>query len=400
MISRNSSRNCARRSPKKIDLMSAVASAGVDARWMRLALVLGRRGLGRVWPNPAVGCVIVKDNRVLGRGWTKDGGRPHAETIALAQAGAAARGATVYVTLEPCAHTGKTPPCATALIDAGVSRIVVALQDPDPRVAGRGLKMLRKAGIEVNVGTLEAEARADQIGFLSRVTNGRPMVTLKLAMSVDGKIALGNGQSKWITGSQARRAVHAMRASHDAVMVGAGTTRADAPSLTVRGLGVDRQPVRLVVSSRLDLPVNGPLFETCEEAPVWLICGASASAEAQSAWRDAGAEVLSTEADQVQIEAALRLLADAGLTRVFCEGGGQLAASLLRADLVDRLVVFTAGVALGADGLPGLGALGLTELDSAARFKLNEQRRIGDDLLTEWRRPRRGNSRDTTPQRP
>jgi len=175
------SQSCARRSPKKTDLVSADASAGVDARWMRLALMLGRRGLGRVWPNPAVGCVIVKNNRVIARGWTQDGGRPHAEVHALNKAGDSARGATVYVTLEPCAHTGKTPPCAYALIKAGVARVVVALQDPDPRVAGRGLEMLRAAGIEVDWGVLQAEAEADHIGFFKRLTDARPMVTLKLA---------------------------------------------------------------------------------------------------------------------------------------------------------------------------------------------------------------------------
>ncbi len=387
MILRNLSQNCARRFPKKTDPMSVVASAGVDARWMRLALVLGRRGAGRVWSNPAVGCVIVNGQHVVGRGWTQPGGRPHAETYALAQAGAAARGATAYVTLEPCAHTAKTPPCATALIEAGVSRVVVALQDPDPRVSGRGLAMLQEADIKVRSGLLEAEARADHLGFLTRITHSRPMVTLKLAMSIDGRIALGNGQSKWITGPQARRAVHAMRASHDAVMIGAGTARADAPSLTVRDMGVDHQPIRVVVSSALDLPQDGPLFVTCPAPPVWLICGAKAPKSMQAAWRDAGAQVMQAKTDQVEVAAALKMLGEAGLTRVFCEGGGQLAASLLGAGLVDRLMVFTAGLALGSDGVPGLGALGLDDLQLATRFKLHNQRRIGDDVLAEWRRP-------------
>jgi len=248
--------------------------------------------MGRVWPNPAVGCVIVKEGRVIARGWTQDAGRPHAETHALAQAGAAARGATVYVTLEPCAHTGKTPPCAQALIDAGVSRVVVAVQDPDPRVAGRGLEMLRGAGIDVTLGVLQDEAKADHIGFLKRITKARPMVTLKLAMSMDGRIALSNGQSQWITGPQARRAVHALRASHDAVLIGAGTARADAPSLTVRDLGVAHQPVRVVVSSGLDVPRSGPLYATSDKPPVWMICGTKAPEEAQAAWRAAGAQVM------------------------------------------------------------------------------------------------------------
>lgn len=385
MILRNLSQNCARRLPKKNNHMSAAASAGVDARWMRLALTLGRRGLGRVWPNPAVGCVIVKNDRVIARGWTQDGGKPHAETHALSQAGEAASGATVYVTLEPCAHTGNTPPCAQALINSGVSRVVVALQDPDPRVAGRGLAMLREAEIEVTLGVLQDQAEADHIGFLSRVTRSCPMVTLKLAMSTDGRIALANGQSKWITGPLARRAVHAMRASHDAVLIGAGTARADAPSLTVRELGVDRQPIRVVISSGLDVPQSGALYETCAETPVWMICGTRAPSEGQAAWRGAGAHVMVADADQVEITTALKMLGEAGLTRVFCEGGGKLAASLLQAGHVDRLMVFTAGLALGADGLAGVAALGLSDLHNATRFQLHSQRRVGDDLLAEWR---------------
>ena len=213
---------------------------GDDRRYMALALSLGARGLGQVWPNPAVGCVIVKDGRIVGRGRTAPGGRPHAEPQALAQAGAAARGATVYVTLEPCAHFGKTPPCARALIEAGVSRVVSALEDPDPRVDGGGHEMLRAAGIAVETGVMADEARAAQIGFLTRITQGRPMVTLKLASSFDGRIATAAGESQWITGPGARRMVHAMRMSHDAVLVGGGTARADDPMLTVRGMGATR----------------------------------------------------------------------------------------------------------------------------------------------------------------
>jgi len=387
MTLRSLFQSCAHLFPKKTDLMSADASAGVDARWMRLALMLGRRGRGRVWPNPAVGCVIVKDGRVVARGWTQAGGRPHAEVHALQQAGDKAQGATAYVTLEPCAHTGKTPPCAHALIKAGVTRVVVALQDPDPRVAGRGLEILRAAGVEVAWGILKEEAEADHIGFFTRLSHARPMVTLKLAMSLDGKIALGNGQSKWITGPQARRAVHALRASHDAVMVGAGTARADLPSLTVRDLGVSQQPVRVVLSAGLDLPQSGPLFDSASaDSPVWIICGAQATSDAQAAWRQAGAEVIVAETDQLSIETALKQLSLAGLTRVFCEGGGQLAASLLKADFVDRLVIFHAGMALGADARPGLGVLGLDDLQEAKRFQLHSQQRIGDDVQTDWRR--------------
>ena len=225
---------------------------------MAHALALGQRGLGRTWPNPAVGCVIVHGGRVVGRGWTQPGGRPHAEVRALAQAGSAARGATAYVTLEPCAHHGHTGPCAEALIAAGVARVVTALQDPDPRVSGRGHAMLRAAGVAVTEGVLEPEARAVNAGFLKRVCHGLPLVTLKLATTLDGRIATASGESRWITGPEARRAVHALRLVHDAVLVGAGTARADDPDLTVRDLGATHQPVRIVIDSRLEhAPVAG-----------------------------------------------------------------------------------------------------------------------------------------------
>jgi diaminohydroxyphosphoribosylaminopyrimidine deaminase/5-amino-6-(5-phosphoribosylamino)uracil reductase len=361
-----------------------------DLRFMRLAIALGARGLGRVWPNPAVGCVIVKDGRVLGRGWTADGGRPHAETQALAQAGPAARGATAYVSLEPCAHHGQTPPCAEALTGAGVARVVSALEDPDPRVAGRGHAMLRTAGIAVTTGIAEAEARAVQAGFLSRVTKGRPMVTLKLAASLDGRIATASGESRWITGPEARRLVHAMRARHDAVLVGAGTARADDPSLTVRGIGIDRQPVRVVASRRLDVPPDGTLARTAGEVPVWLLHGAEAEPARRAAWAAAGArliEVATASGRQLDPASMLAALGAAGLTRVFCEGGGALAAALLGAGLVDRLALFTGGLALGAEGRPAVGAMGLGALAEAPRFRLAETRPVGADTLQLWEAP-------------
>jgi diaminohydroxyphosphoribosylaminopyrimidine deaminase/5-amino-6-(5-phosphoribosylamino)uracil reductase len=360
---------------------------GSDLRWMRLAIALGARGLGRVWPNPAVGCVLVRDGRVVGRGWTAEGGRPHAETRALAQAGAAARGATAYVSLEPCAHHGQTPPCAGALAAAGVARVVTALEDPDPRVSGRGHAMLRAAGIAVQTGVLEAEARAMQAGFLSRVTSGRPMVTLKLAASLDGRIATASGESRWITGPEARRLVHAMRARHDAVLVGAGTARADDPALTVRGLGVSHQPVRVVASRRLDLPAEGALARTAREVPVWLLHGPEAESARRAAWEGLGARLVEVPpgADrQLDPAAMLAALGQAGLTRVFCEGGGALAAALLAAGLVDRLALFTGGVALGAEGRPAIGALGVDRLAAAPRFRLTDTRAVGPDTLQLW----------------
>ncbi len=355
---------------------------------MALALSLGRRGMGQCAPNPAVGCVIVQGGRIVGRGSTAPGGRPHAETIALAQAGGRAHGATVYVTLEPCAHHGQTPPCAEALIAAGVARVVAPFDDTDPRVSGRGFAMLRAAGVAVTTGILADEAARDHAGFLIRNEVGRPFVTLKLATSFDGRIATASGHSQWITGPQARRAVHAMRARHDAVMVGAGTARADDPMLTARGMGVARQPVRVVVSRRLDIPLMSQLARSAREVPLWLCHGVEVDDALAEAWRGTGARLLTCDvvAGQVDAGALLRALGTMGLTRVLCEGGGALAASLLTAGLVDEMVGFTAGLAIGAEGLPGIGALGLARLDEAARFELIETRAIGGDVLHRWAR--------------
>ena len=362
----------------------------VDHRFMRLALGLAARGLGRVWPNPAVGCVIVSpDGRVLGRGATAPGGRPHAEPQALAAAGTAARGATAYVSLEPCAHHGRTPPCAMALVAAGVGRVVSALQDPDPRVAGGGHAILRAAGIDVTTGICTAEAADLNRGFLLRVTTGRPMLTLKLATSLDGRIATAAGESRWITGPEARARVHLMRARHDAVLVGGGTARADDPRLTVRGLGIMDQPVRVIAAARLDLPRGGALWASVADAPLWLVHGADAPDTARAAWAARGAtliEVACTADGQIDPHAMMQSLGSKGLTRIFCEGGGVFAASLMRAGLVDDLAVFAAGVALGADARPGLGALGLAALADASRFALQGTEVVGGDVLMRWTR--------------
>ena len=360
-----------------------------DARFMALALSLGRRGLGRCWPNPAVGCVIVSGGRIIGRGRTADGGRPHAEVVALAEAGSAARGATVYVTLEPCAHIGRTGPCAEALVSAGVARVVVALGDPDPRVAGRGIARLRAAGVAVETGPGAEVAARDQAGFLCRITRSRPFVTLKLATTVDGRIATATGESRWITGPEARARVHGLRASHDAVMVGGGTARADDPMLDVRGRGEVPQPVRVVVSGGPSLPLDGRLARTARAVPLW-ICHDIRATEARVApWREAGAVLLACEAvgRQVSLVAALEALAARGLTRVLCEGGGGLAASLLSAGLVDRLVTFQAGFAMGAEGTPAVAALGLGALSEATRFTLHDVHRVGGDVMATWDAP-------------
>lgn len=325
---------------------------------MAHALGLARRGLGNVWPNPAVGCVLVRGGRVVGRGWTQPGGRPHAERMALDAAGPRAVGATAYVTLEPCAHHGRTPPCAAGLVASGVARVVTALTDPDPRVAGRGHQMLRDAGIPLTEGVLADRAAALQAGFLLRITQGRPFVTLKLASSLDGRIAMASGESRWITGPEARAHVHALRAQHDAIMVGGATARADLPHLNVRGIATPQQPVRVVMSSQALPPLPA---QDADHGPLWRVEGPP---------------------DHVMTDLAAR-----GITRVFCEGGGRLAASLLRAGLVDQLIGYTAGLALGAEARPFLGPTGWTRLADAPRFHLVEARVIGADLFHRWTRP-------------
>ncbi|MES2143706.1 MAG: bifunctional diaminohydroxyphosphoribosylaminopyrimidine deaminase/5-amino-6-(5-phosphoribosylamino)uracil reductase RibD [Pseudomonadota bacterium] len=351
------------------------------------ALGLAARGLGNVWPNPAVGCVLVKNHRVVGRGWTQPGGRPHAEVMALAQAGDAARGTTAYVTLEPCAHHGKTPPCADALIAAGVARVVTALADPDPRVSGQGHAMLRDAGIAVTEGVMTPEATRINAGFLKRVTKGLPFVTLKLAASLDGRTATATGESRWITGAGSRRRVHLMRMTHDAVMVGSGTARADDPDLRVREMGATRQPVRIVVDSRLSHDPASRLGRTARETQVWILHGPGAPADRRAAWAATGTqlfEVPTTKDGHLDLTFAMRTLAAEGLTRILCEGGATLAAALVQTNLVDDLAVFSAGALIGAEGQAMLARLGTTALADAPRPRLILREACGDDALTLW----------------
>jgi len=353
---------------------------------MALALTLARRGVGRVWPNPAVGCVIVKDGHIAGRGWTQDGGRPHAETEALAQAGKAAHCATAYVTLEPCAHHGKTPPCAEALIAAGVSRVVSALEDPDPRVAGKGHAMLRAAGVAVDVGTRATEARTVNAGFLSRVQHGRPLVALKLATTLDGKIALPDGASRWITGERARAHVHLLRAQYDAVLIGVGTAVADNPELTSRLPGLNaRRLVRIVVDTNARLSAESKLATTAHDHPVWMLTAPNTKAPATLAGK--AVEVLPVAAGEngIDLSAALKVLAERGLTRVFVEGGATLAASFVKADLVDNLLWYRAPKIMG-EGISALGSLSLGELASLPRFRREETIRLGEDVLETYAR--------------
>ena len=359
-----------------------------DAHWMSVALALGRRGLGRVHPWPSVGCVLVRDGRVVGRGTSDAQTVQHAEAIALARAGPLARGATAYVTLEPCAHHGRTPPCAEALSAAGVVRVVSAMEDPNPIVAGRGHATLRAAGLAVEVGLCADEARRDQAGFLSMIERGRPWLTLKLATSFDGRIATATGESRWITGPAARHMVHSLRSRHDAVLIGGGTARADDPSLTVRELGIEHQTVRIVASRHLDLPTEGTLARTANRWPLWICHGPDADPARVAAWTARGALCLPVAigaGGQLDPAGLLAALGTRGLTRVFCEGGGAFAASLLVAGVVDEAITMTAGLALGAEGRPALGALGLDTLAAAPRFRLADLRALGPDVMATWR---------------
>ena len=359
-----------------------------DDRFMAMAISLARRGLGQVSPNPAVGCVLVNLGRIIGRGWTQPGGRPHAETEALDQARLVApdllSGATAYVTLEPCSHTGKTPPCAQALIDAGIARAVVAVEDTDPRVSGAGIALLRGAGIAVVTDVRGGEARALNAGFFSRVEKGRPAVTLKLATTLDGRIAAHTGASRWITGGVARDWTHALRAVHDAIMVGSGTVLIDDPVLTCRLPGLeDRSPVRVVVDRRLRMPLTAKLVQGAGQQPTWLITLADGDAARIGTLRECGVDVIEVAAKDTGIpdlQAGLEILAARGITRLMVEGGAHLAAALIQADLVDRLEWFRAPSLIGADGIPALQAYGVDTLDQQARFRRLDIRSAGDDL--------------------
>jgi len=331
-----------------------------DERFMALALALGRRGLGRTWPNPAVGAVIVKDGVIVGRGWTQAGGRPHAEVEALRRAEAKARGATLYVTLEPCSHHGKSPPCADAVIAAGVARVVSALEDPNPEVAGAGHARLRAAGVAVDVGIGAEAARHDHLGHILRMREGRPRVLLKLAISADGKAGAEGeavGRPVAITGPVVHDRVHLLRAQNDAIMIGVGTALADDPLLTCRLPGMAKDsPVRVVLDSALRLPLSSQLVRTARVTPVWAVAGESAPGAAEQALREAGVEVLRVAASSggLELAAVLKLLAARGVTRLMVEGGPTLAAALLRADLVDEAVLFHSAKIIGARGIDAL----------------------------------------------
>jgi diaminohydroxyphosphoribosylaminopyrimidine deaminase / 5-amino-6-(5-phosphoribosylamino)uracil reductase len=363
-----------------------------DERFMRLALTLGERHLGLTWPNPSVGSVIVERSGgapvILAQGVTQPGGRPHAERVALAAAGERARGATLYVSLEPCSHHGKTPPCADAIVAAGIGRVVSAIEDPDPRVAGHGHARLRAAGIEVVTGRLAGEAFRAHRGHITRVTTGRPAVTVKLARTTEGFAGSRHGPRLMITAETANGRVHLMRAHADAVLVGAGTILADDPLLTVRLPGLERRsPVRIVIDSHLRTPRGARIVATAREVPTWILTTTTVPTEAERELAALGVEVIRGPADgdgRVALGAALQLLGRRGLTRVFCEGGPALADALARDDLIDELVLVTGRSARGQGDVPALGLALQGRMDD---LRLVGDEQIGPDLFMLWEKP-------------
>tara|TARA_R110002096_G_scaffold435770_1_gene662573 strand:+ start:47881 stop:49002 length:1122 start_codon:yes stop_codon:yes gene_type:complete len=352
-----------------------------DYAYMKMALDLSRRGLGTVHPNPSVGCVIVKDGHIIGRGWTGRGGRPHAEAIALERA-INAEGATAYVTLEPCAHHGKTPPCAAALVSAGVAEVIIATNDPDPRVSGDGIKILQEAGICVHCGLMKSQADLIHQGFFNRIELNRPLVTVKIASSADGKIAKNKGEKTWVTSPESRMRGHMYRANHDAILVGIGTVLVDDPTLDCRISGLeDRSPIRVVIDTHLRIDPASKLCKSADKIPLWIMT-ASFDEQKYAEITKTGARIFCLEQDvdgQVDLQQAMTSLAGEGITRLLCEGGGKLNASLIRASLVDRLIWFKSADSIGGNGVNALYDIALDELDQYLNLSLLEEGHSGPD---------------------
>jgi diaminohydroxyphosphoribosylaminopyrimidine deaminase/5-amino-6-(5-phosphoribosylamino)uracil reductase len=361
------------------------ASKEADRRFMQLALSLGRRGLGRTWPNPAVGAVVVKDGVIVGRGWTQPGGRPHAEPEALNRAGGAARGATLYVTLEPCSHFGKSPPCADAIIAAGISRVVASMEDPNPEVAGQGFAKLRAAGITVDIGLGAAEATRDHAGHIRRIRDKRPHVILKLAVSANDKIAAAGHNPVAITGDIAKTRVHLLRAQSDAILVGIGTVLADDPLLTCRLPGMEaRSPVRVVLDRTLRIPGAGRLLHSARQTPLWVMTSETAEAAAAARLGAAGAQVMRLHATPggLDLPAVLHALSDKGITRMMVEGGARVASSFVAAGLVDEIWLLRGPGTVGADGVPALDAMPLSAITQSPTLRVRGSEMLGKDVLT------------------
>jgi diaminohydroxyphosphoribosylaminopyrimidine deaminase/5-amino-6-(5-phosphoribosylamino)uracil reductase len=366
-------------------------SKAADRRFMELALTLGRRGQGRTWPNPAVGAVVVKDGAIVGRGWTQPGGRPHAEPEALGRAGEAARGATLYVTLEPCSHVGKSPPCADAIIAAGIARVVSAIEDPNPDVAGQGHARLRAAGIVVDIGLGAAEAAHDHAGHFRRVRDRRPHVILKLAVSSDDKIGAAGRKPVAITGEAAKARVHLLRAQCDAILVGIGTVLSDDPLLTCRLPGMEaRSPVRVVLDRSLRISGSSRLVHSARETPLWVVSSNLSEAPAAMRLGASGAQVIRVPAISsppgLDLQAVLRALSEKGITRLLVEGGARVAASFVTAGLVDEVWLLRGPDAVGADGVAALDALPLSVLTGSPVFKRRASETLQNDTLTIYER--------------
>jgi diaminohydroxyphosphoribosylaminopyrimidine deaminase / 5-amino-6-(5-phosphoribosylamino)uracil reductase len=363
-----------------------------DRRFMQLALTLGRRGQGRTWPNPAVGAVVVNDGVIVGRGWTQPGGRPHAEPEALWRAGEAARGATLYVTLEPCSHFGRSPPCADAVIAARVARVVSAIEDPNPEVAGRGHARLRSAGITVDIGLGAVEATRDHAGHFRRIRDKRPHVILKLAVSSDDKIGAAGRKPVAITGEAAKARVHLLRAQCDAVLVGIGTVQADDPLLTCRLPGMEEQsPVRVVLDRALRISGTSRLVHSARETPLWVMTSSLSEAPAAMKLGAAGAQVIrvattTTPPPGLDLLAVLHALAEKGITRLLVEGGARVASSFVTAGLVDEIWLLRGPDAVGANGVAALDALPLTSITQSPTFKRRASETLQEDTLTIYER--------------
>jgi diaminohydroxyphosphoribosylaminopyrimidine deaminase / 5-amino-6-(5-phosphoribosylamino)uracil reductase len=363
-----------------------------DQRFMQLALALGRRGQGRTWPNPAVGAVVVRDGVIVGRGWTQPGGRPHAEPVALSQAGEAARGATLYVTLEPCSHVGKSPPCADAIIAAGIARVVSAIEDPNPEVAGQGHARLRAAGITVDIGLGAEEAAHDHAGHFRRIRDRRPHVILKLAVSADDKIGAAGRKPVAVTGEAARARVHLLRAQCDAVLVGIGTVQADDPVLTCRLPGMEaRSPVRVVLDRALRIPGTSRLVHSARETPLWVMTSDISEAPAAMKLGAAGAQVIrvattSAPPPGLDLPAVLHALAEKGITRLLVEGGARVASSFVAAGLVDEVWLLRGAQPVGPDGVAALEGMPLAALTESPAFKVHASETLENDTLTIYER--------------
>jgi diaminohydroxyphosphoribosylaminopyrimidine deaminase/5-amino-6-(5-phosphoribosylamino)uracil reductase len=366
-------------------------SKAADQRFMQLALALGRRGQGRTWPNPAVGAVVVKDGVIVGRGWTQPGGRPHAEPEALKRAGEAARGATLYVTLEPCSHFGRSPPCADAAIAAGIARVVSAVEDPNPDVAGQGHAKLRAAGIVVDIGLCAAEATRDHAGHFRRIRDKRPHVILKLAVSSDDKIGAAGRKSVAITGEAAKTRVHLLRAQSDAILVGIGTVLADDPLLTCRLPGMEaRSPVRVVLDRALRLPGTSRLVHSARETPLWVMTSNLSEAPAAVKLGAAGAQVIRVAATAtppgLDLPAVLHALSEKGITTLMVEGGARVASSFVAAGLADEIWLLRGPDVVGAAGVPALHALPLDAITQSPGFRVRASETLQEDTLTIYER--------------